>query len=102
MRTLPEARIHIDTLYYRVEALAACKENPFFNLILGIIEGARAPAELDGAWRNPYNTKKPQPWTLIDGGDNSRWQGGPLWPWEERGDYRDVAHSDKLNAVQAT
>ncbi|XP_037505621.1 uncharacterized protein LOC119381945 [Rhipicephalus sanguineus] len=50
VRTLPEARIYIDTPYYTGEVLAACMESPLFDLILGNIEGARAPADPDGAW----------------------------------------------------
>ncbi|XP_065282035.1 uncharacterized protein [Dermacentor albipictus] len=50
VRTLPEPRISIDTPYYRGEVLAACMKDPLFDLILGNIEGARAPAEPDGTW----------------------------------------------------
>ncbi|XP_050030532.2 uncharacterized protein [Dermacentor andersoni] len=50
VRTLPEARIGIDTPYYRGEVLAACMKDPLFDLILGNIEGARAPAEPDDTW----------------------------------------------------
>ncbi|KAH6932361.1 hypothetical protein HPB50_004890 [Hyalomma asiaticum] len=50
VRTLLEARIDIDTPYYRGEVLAACMEDPLFDLILGNIEGARAPADPDAAW----------------------------------------------------
>ncbi|KAH6925301.1 hypothetical protein HPB50_003392 [Hyalomma asiaticum] len=50
VRTLPEARIDIHTPYYRGEVVAACMEDPLFDLILGNIEGAQAPADPDGAW----------------------------------------------------
>ncbi|XP_050026918.1 uncharacterized protein [Dermacentor andersoni] len=54
VRTLPEARIRIDTPYYRGEVLAACMQDPLFDLILGNIEGARAPAEPDSAWGEAF------------------------------------------------
>ncbi|KAK8771037.1 hypothetical protein V5799_025719, partial [Amblyomma americanum] len=51
VKTLPEARIQVDTPYYRGEVLAGCMESPLFDLILGNIEGARHPSEPNATWR---------------------------------------------------
>ncbi|XP_077508305.1 uncharacterized protein LOC144119604 [Amblyomma americanum] len=48
---LPEARIHIDTPYYRGEVTAGCMEEPLFDLVLGNIEGVRRPGAPDTEWK---------------------------------------------------
>ena len=50
VRRAPMGMVNIDTPYYtgRVEAL--CLQDPLFNLIVGNIEGARAPEDLDVKW----------------------------------------------------
>ena len=49
-RVLPEAKVSIDTPYYKGEVLALCLENPLVDLIVGNIPGARECTDPDINW----------------------------------------------------
>ena len=49
-RVLPEAKVIIDTPYYKGEVLALCLENPLVDLIVGNIPGARERTDPDTNW----------------------------------------------------
>ena len=49
-RVLPEAKVSIDTTYYKGEVLALCLENPLVDLIVGNIPGARERTDPDINW----------------------------------------------------
>ena len=49
-RILPEAKVSIDTPYYKGEVLALCLENPLVDLIVGNIPSARERTDPDNSW----------------------------------------------------
>ena len=49
-RVLPEAKVSIDTPYYKGDVLALCLENPLVDLIVGNIRGARERTDPDINW----------------------------------------------------
>ena len=49
-RVLPEAKVSIDTPYYKGEVLALCLENPLVDLIVSNIPGARERTDPDINW----------------------------------------------------
>ena len=49
-RVVPEAKVNIDTPYYRGEVLALCVEKPLVGLIIGNIPGARERNNPDINW----------------------------------------------------
>ena len=49
-RVLPEAKVSVDTPYYKGEVLALCLENPLVDLIVGNIPGARERTDPDINW----------------------------------------------------
>ena len=49
-RVLPEAKVSIDTPYYKGEVLALSLENPLVDLIVGNISGARERTDPDINW----------------------------------------------------
>ncbi|XP_049517462.1 uncharacterized protein LOC125943110 [Dermacentor silvarum] len=42
-RKLPEAKIEVDTPYYSGKVTALCMDHPLYDLIIGNVEGVRAP-----------------------------------------------------------
>ncbi|MEW8548610.1 MAG: hypothetical protein AB2693_34345, partial [Candidatus Thiodiazotropha sp.] len=46
-QTLPEAKVSIDSPYYKGEVLALCLDRPLVDVIIGNIEGAREPGNPD-------------------------------------------------------
>ena len=49
-RVLQEAKVSIDTPFYKGEVLALCLENPLVDLIVGNIPGARERTDPDINW----------------------------------------------------
>ena len=49
-RILLEAKVNTGTPYYKGEVLALCLENPFVDLIVGNIPGARERTDPDISW----------------------------------------------------
>ncbi|KAM7309516.1 uncharacterized protein ISCGN_006523 [Ixodes scapularis] len=45
VRLLPEARVQVETPYLSGSVTALCMENPLYELIVGNVEGARAPED---------------------------------------------------------
>ncbi|KAM7284397.1 uncharacterized protein ISCGN_001491 [Ixodes scapularis] len=56
-RMLPEARVEIDTPYYSGVITALCMAEPLYDLILGNIEGARAPDDPKAAVEEPISNE---------------------------------------------
>ncbi|XP_040070994.1 uncharacterized protein LOC120843638 [Ixodes scapularis] len=56
-RMLPEARVEIDTPYYSGDITALCMAEPLYDLILGNIEGARAPDDPKAAVEEPISNE---------------------------------------------
>ena len=49
-RVLPEAKVSINTPYYKSEELALCLENPLVDVIVGNIPGAKERTDSDINW----------------------------------------------------
>ena len=50
VRQVPIVKIHVDTLYLKEKVEARCLPNAIYDLIVGNVEGARAPDDLDHTW----------------------------------------------------
>ena len=47
IRTLPVAKLQLDTPYYTGELYAMCVEDPIYDLIIGNIQGVQTPSKID-------------------------------------------------------
>ncbi|XP_040354919.1 uncharacterized protein LOC121045765 [Ixodes scapularis] len=56
-RMLPEVRVEIDTPYYSGVITVLCMAEPLYDLILGNIEGARAPDDPKAAVEEPVSNE---------------------------------------------
>ena len=56
IRKLPVARVNVNTPYYVGNILALCMETPLCDLILGNLDGIRAPSDPDRTWTLPPHT----------------------------------------------
>ena len=53
VRKVPLAIIHVDTPYFTGNVEALCMQKPLYDLILGNLDGVRAPNEPDTTWKMP-------------------------------------------------